>query len=103
MEQLVLKHQRLLANLKTSFRRGLLDQIQWKERLIGIKGARGVGKTTLLLQYINESYGNSDNCLYVSMDDLSFPYKNIVELAEIFWQRGGQILFIDEIHKRRIG
>jgi uncharacterized protein len=100
MEQLILRHQQKLANLKTIFRRDLIDQLFWSERLIGLKGARGSGKTTLILQHIKETFNHSDKCLYVSMDEVSFPYKNLVELAEIFSQRGGRYLFIDEIHKQ---
>ncbi|MEA3452284.1 MAG: AAA family ATPase [Bacteroidota bacterium] len=100
MEQLVKKHRILLANLKFSFRRKLIDQISWKERMIGIKGSRGVGKTTMILQYIKEKYQISEECLYVNLDDLNFPFKNLIELAEKFTQTGGKILFIDEIHKQ---
>jgi uncharacterized protein len=100
MEQLISRHRLLLANLKITFRRDLIDQIHWSERLIGIKGARGVGKTTLVLQYIKEKFGDSKDCLYVNMDDLQFPFKNLIELAEKFEQQGGKYLFIDEIHKQ---
>jgi len=99
MEQLILRYRLSLANLKTSFRRKLMDKIQWKERLIGIKGARGVGKTTFCLQYIKEVYGLDTACLYVSMDDVAFPFESLLELAEAFTMRGGTHLFIDEIHK----
>lgn len=99
MESLITKHRQLLANLKVSFRRLFIDQIHWNERLLGIKGARGVGKTTLCLQYIAENYGIAPECLYVSMDNVFFPFSSLYELAEKFYQRGGKHLFIDEIHK----
>jgi len=99
MESLITKHRQILANLQVSFRRPFIDQIHWKERMIGIKGARGVGKTTLCLQYIVEKYGINNECLYVSMDNVFFPFANLIEMAEKFWQRGGKHLFIDEIHK----
>ena len=99
MEQLIEKHLRYLRNLKIIFKRNLIDEIEWKENLIGITGARGVGKTTLVLQYIKEKYGKSRQCLYVSIDDINFPFKNIVELADQFVKKGGTHLFIDEIHK----
>jgi len=99
MESLISKHRQLLANLQVSFRRPFIDRIHWKERMIGIKGARGVGKTTLCLQYIAEKYGISNECLYVSMDNVSFPFATLIELAEKFYQQGGKHLFIDEIHK----
>lgn len=99
METLILQHRTSLQNLKLNFRRDLIDKIHWKERLVGIKGARGVGKTTLCLQYITENYGISNECLYVSMDNVLFPYNNLIELADEFVKRGGTHLFIDEIHK----
>ncbi len=92
------KHNKALQNLKTQFRSNLHDKIQWNERLIGIKGARGVGKTTLILQHITEQHGNDDT-LYVSLDDIAFPYENLVQLAEDFERTGGKYLFLDEIHK----
>lgn len=99
MELLYSNHFRKLANLKPTFRRNFIDEVDWSEQLVGIKGARGVGKTTLLLQYIKETYGNSRECLYVSLDDVTFSYKNIVELAADFWNKGGKVLFFDEVHK----
>jgi predicted AAA+ superfamily ATPase len=99
MDELILKQRRLLSNLKFSFSRGLVEDIAWDERLIGIQGARGVGKTTLLLQHIKEKYSNRNDCLYLSMDDISFPYNSLVDLAEDFYNKGGKKLFVDEIHK----
>ena len=99
IDQLFTKHNRLLSNLNTRFRSSLIDQIQWKERLIGIKGARGVGKTTLLLQYIKENYGFDRSCIYVTLDDIALPYDSLFQIAEEFEKTGGKYLFIDEIHK----
>lgn len=99
METLISHHRQLLTNLRASFRRGLLDKIHWNERMVGIKGARGVGKTTLCLQRIKEQFGIDKSCLYVSMDNVLFPYKNLLQLAQEFTQKGGTHLFIDEIHK----
>ena len=93
------KHQKALQNLKTAFRSNLHDKIKWDERLIGIKGARGVGKTTLILQHIKEQHMDDPACLYVSLDDIAFPYDNLVQLAEDFEKTGGKYLFLDEIHK----
>ncbi len=100
MDSLFEKHKRLISNLNTKFKRNFSDEIDWNDRLIGIKGTRGVGKTTLILQYIKDNFKISEECLYVSMDDLTFPFRNIIELAENFVKRGGRILFIDEIHKQ---
>jgi len=99
MEQLILRHRQLLANLQISFSRNLINQIHWNERLTGIKGARGAGKSTLCLQYIKQTYGIDSSCLYVSMDDVSFPYSDLLQLAQTFSMTGGKHLFIDEIHK----
>lgn len=99
METLVKRHKQQLANLRPTFRRQRIDEIQWNERLVGIKGERGVGKTTLCLQRIKEHFADSNQCLYVSLDDVSFPFASLLELAERFSQRGGTHLFIDEIHK----
>ncbi|MBP9746737.1 MAG: AAA family ATPase, partial [Saprospiraceae bacterium] len=68
MEHLYKIHQNLITNLKTSFRRSYIDIIDWNERLIGIKGSRGVGKTTMILQHIKEHFGVSSKALYISLD-----------------------------------
>jgi predicted AAA+ superfamily ATPase len=99
LNQLFTKHQKALNGLKAVFRSNLHDRILWDERLIGIKGARGVGKTTLILQRIKEVYGSDRSCLYVNLDDIAFPYENLVSLAEDFEKSGGKYLFLDEIHK----
>lgn len=81
-------------------KRSLMDAINWDSRLIGIRGARGVGKTTMLLQHIKERYGsNPDTALYASMDHLYFTRHSLLELAEEFHRRGGQCLYLDEVHK----
>ncbi len=99
MEKLRLRHARLVDRVETSFQRYLLDQLPWNERLIGIKGARGVGKTTLLLQYIKLNYGHDLSALYISLDDLFFQSNQLVDLVEEFVSLGGEHLFIDEVHK----
>lgn len=82
------------------FKRYLWDRINWNNRLIAITGARGVGKTTLLLQHIREHlYHDQDEVLFVSMDDLFFTKTGIVEFADAFVKQGGKYLFLDEIHK----
>jgi uncharacterized protein len=99
IEQLYTKHIKALSGLKTVFKSHLHNDILWKERLIGIKGARGVGKTTLILQHIKDNYGNDPKCLYVNLDDIAFPYDNLLQLVEEFEKTGGKYLFLDEIHK----
>ncbi|MBS3777262.1 MAG: AAA family ATPase [Bacteroidales bacterium] len=73
--------------------------MDWNDRLIIIKGARGVGKTTLILQYIKEKFAYNDHALYVSLDDIWFAENRLVNLADEFVKNGGKYLFIDEVHK----
>lgn len=83
-----------------AFKRYMLERINWNNRLIGITGARGVGKTTMLLQYIKENLAEAPaEVIYVNMDDLYFSKNTIVDFADEFVKRGGKHLFIDEVHK----
>jgi hypothetical protein len=89
-----------INSVDTSFKRYLWDKINWNNRLIAITGARGVGKTTLLLQYIRENLNDKpDQVIYVSVDDLYFSKNSLVDFADEFIKRGGKFLFLDEIHK----
>ncbi|HEY8400717.1 MAG TPA: AAA family ATPase [Cytophagaceae bacterium] len=100
MDVLIEKYAKKLSLLNQEFRRSLIDEINWKARLIGIKGAKGVGKTTLLLQFAKfRLQGDLNSSLYVSLDDLWFNRNTLVELADAFAKRGGKWLFIDEVHK----
>jgi predicted AAA+ superfamily ATPase len=74
-------------------------KIDWSDRLIGILGARGTGKTTLMLQRLKAEYGYNTEALYITMDDIYFTSNRLSDLAEQFRQQGGKILFIDEVHK----
>jgi hypothetical protein len=73
--------------------------VDWKNRLVGIKGARGVGKTTLILQYIKQNLPADQRTLYVSLDDLYFTGNRLVDLADDFVRQGGEYLFLDEVHR----
>ena len=88
----------MLSLTKTTFVRYLYDKINWENRLIGIKGARGIGKTTLLLQRMKMAL-NSQTALYVTCDHLYFSYHRLFDLAVSFAKQGGKYLFVDEIHK----
>jgi uncharacterized protein len=99
MDFLPVIHQQYLRNLKSSFKRDLLHQIDWTNRMIGITGARGVGKTTLLLQHINQVFGYSKNVLYLTMDHIQLSGLSILDIAAYHSANGGTHLFIDEIHK----
>ncbi|MCF6365641.1 MAG: AAA family ATPase [Bacteroidales bacterium] len=99
MEQLHEISNRLLKSVKLNFKRSLFTQINWNEKLIEIKGARGVGKTTLMLQKAKELSDTGNNVLYISLD-IPYFYKNqLFETAEEYFKYGGQYLFIDEVHK----
>lgn len=99
MDSLVERHLRRLSYVDTDFTRSLAYQIDWNSRLIAIKGSRGVGKTTLLLQYIKRNYGHSSEALYVSLDNIWFSENKLSALADMFAKRGGRCLFLDEVHK----
>lgn len=99
MEQLFIEYKETLAALKPRFRRNFIDEIDWEEPLLFILGSRGVGKTTLILQYIKEKFGTSNTALYISMDDLALSNYTLLDLAKKHAQNGGTHLFVDEIHK----
>jgi predicted AAA+ superfamily ATPase len=97
-EVLYTSFHRKLARVSLDFKRYLYEKINWNARLIGIKGARGTGKTTLLLQRIKSAFENTDSVLYVSLDDLWFKTNSLAELAEYAYTHGVTHLFIDEVH-----
>ena len=99
MDNLKEKHRKKTANTSLEFIRSAMDSIDWNSRLIGIKGARGVGKTTLMLQYIRKHYPADPAVLYVSLDDIYFSDNNLIDFAGQFAQQGGMLLFLDEVHK----
>ncbi len=93
-------HQYLVEHMQPVLRRALMDEIDWKARLIGIKGSRGVGKTTFLLQYASENFGAQDHrCLYINMNNFYFQGKTLFQFACEYQQAGGQVLLIDQVFK----
>ena len=98
MRTLVARYRNILKNVDTSYVRNIHSTIPWNDRLIAILGARGVGKTTLVLQHI-KLYEDVDTTLFVYADDLWFSTHSLVTLAEMFYTNGGRVLYIDEIHK----
>ncbi len=98
MEQLFLNSKSLIAQVDTNFKRYAYTKINWKNRLIGLTGPRGVGKTTLVLQYIKTEL-DTQKALYVTAEDFYFSSTRLTELAAQFVQAGGAHLIIDEIHK----
>ncbi|MBQ4519103.1 MAG: ATP-binding protein [Bacteroidaceae bacterium] len=100
METLFAKQDRLLALTSTRIVRKLIEQINWDAQLIAIKGARGVGKTTLMLQYIKLNYPQySREVLYCSLDAVYFSNHSLLDLTDKFYKNGGKHLFLDEVHK----
>lgn len=99
MERLFKTYGRLLAETDLSFTRYLYETINWDNRLIVIKGAKGVGKTTMLLQHIKRCFPDVRKALYASVDNLWFSTHSILDLAEYHYTHGGTHLFLDEVHK----
>ena len=98
MNNLIKIYKKLLRETDTGFFRYLYGEIDWGNRIVGIRGPRGVGKTTLMLQRIKRDL-NADDALYVNADDIYFSDHRLLSLAEQVVQRGIHYLFIDEIHK----
>jgi predicted AAA+ superfamily ATPase len=99
MDTLFKTYGRLLADTDLSFTRYLYNKINWDNRLIVIKGAKGVGKTTMLLQHIKRNFQQVEKALYVSLDNMWFANHTLLELAEYHYTHGGTHLFLDEVHK----
>lgn len=98
MDELIRFSNRIISNASTSFERYLLYEIEWEDRLIGLTGARGVGKTTLMLQYLKKHSNSSNSWIYVSLDNFYFLKNRLFDFAEEFYLKGGRHLFIDEVH-----
>ena len=101
MNRLLENYTRLLGEPRPSSFRYLYESINWKNRLIVLKGARGVGKTTMLLQHITRTFEETSKALYVAADHIWFANHSLIDLAEYHYTHGGTHLFIDEIHKYR--
>jgi len=100
MEELFNRYQRISQKIQTDFVRSFMQEVNWNARLIGIKGARGVGKTTLILQYLKINFtDNRALTLYVSLDSFAFRGKTLLGLADEFVRNGGKHLFLDDVHK----
>ena len=99
MERLFETFSRKIAATNTDFVRGMDSEIEWDARLIGLRGARGVGKTTLLLQHIKNNLPMDGSVLYVSVDNIWFSEHKLYDLADNFIKHGGNTLYLDEIHR----
>lgn len=101
MDRLYRAYGRLLAETDLSFTRYLYEKINWDNRLIVIKGAKGVGKTTMLLQHILRTFADKEKAMYASLDHIWFANHSVLDLAEHHYTHGGTHLFLDEVHKYR--
>ena len=101
MEAFYRTHAYLVEHTNAPVRRVLMDEIDWSDRMIGIKGSRGVGKTTFLLQYAKEQFGVNDRqCLYINMNNFYFEGRGIADFAGDFVRHGGKVLLIDQVFKQ---
>ncbi len=101
MESLIKRHLNRMQTVNLDFVRSLMDEIDWNERLLMIKGQKGVGKTTLMTQRILQMFGstNTTEVLYVSLDNIYFSTHKLLDFIEQFHAQGGKYLFMDEVHK----
>ncbi|MDR0961778.1 MAG: AAA family ATPase [Mediterranea sp.] len=99
MEAFYRTHTYLVEHINAPVRRDLMDEVNWNDRLIGIKGTRGVGKTTFLLQYAKEKFGTDPSCLYINMNNFYFSTHSLMEFAGEFEKQGGKVLLIDQVFK----
>ena len=100
MESFYRTHAYLVEHTNAPVRRDLMDEIDWSDRLIGIKGTRGVGKTTFLLQYAKEKFGTDRSCLFINMNNFYFQSRGIADFAGDFVKQGGRTLLIDQVFKQ---
>lgn len=98
LQPIITTYHNFLSTVNLQYIRPLMDQIEWEDRLIEIKGSKGVGKTTLILQHILQNFPNVDDALYVSLDNLWFKSHSLKEIADFFYAQGGRFLFVDEVH-----
>lgn len=99
MKTLRRQYLRLLERTSTEYVRDFYNEVSWNARLVGIKGARGTGKTTLMLQRIRLAFPDPSKALYVSLDDIWFAGHTLMDLGEQAYAEGVTNLFIDEVHR----
>ncbi len=99
MEQLIIKSNWLVSRVTEQFVRYLYKQIDWDWRMVGIIGARGVGKSTLLLQHLKNTHGISKQAVYVSLDDFYFTNNRLYDFVEQYRALGCRYFYLDEVHK----
>lgn len=99
MKQLIDIHNSLQSSERKTIKRELTNEIDWNDRLICIKGFRGVGKTTFLLDIVKNYYPNDRSCLYVNLNNFYFSHRKIFNFADEFYKKGGKVLLLDQINK----
>lgn len=99
MESILIESNQKIKEISLKFVRYIIPEIKWTTPLIAIKGARGVGKTTLLLQYMALQKMQAPEALYISMEHQYFYDHRLIEMADQFAKNGGKFLFLDEVHK----
>ena len=98
LQPIINTYHNFLSTVTLDYVRPLMNKIEWEDRLIEIKGSKGVGKTTLILQHIRMAFPNVDDTLYVSLDNLWFKSHTLKELADWLYAQGVRYLFLDEVH-----
>ena len=98
IETLYTSFHRRLSGVSLDYKRYLYEKINWNSRMLGIKGARGVGKTTLLMQRIKDVFAGTETAFYASLDDLWFNTNSLLELVEYLYTQGITNIFLDEVH-----
>lgn len=99
MEQLIVQSREIVQNVKIDFKRYLYNEIIWSDRLIGILGARGTGKTTLLLQRLKNTDTHGKTSIYITLDDLYFTVNSLAETLRNLKNHGFTNFYIDEVHQ----
>ncbi len=99
MEKIRLRSNQKIERVSLDYQRDELRKFDWSPRLMGIKGARGIGKTTLLLQHLRQTHGFSEKAIYASLDDIYFTENRLIDFVEDFYRNGGLFLYLDEVHK----
>lgn len=100
MESLFKKHRTFISQVSMDIVRDMIHTIDWEKSFVGIRGSRGVGKTTMMRQYIKQHYGvTAGEALYCVMDSIYFSNHSLLDLSERFCMMGGRHLFLDEVHK----
>ncbi len=98
VQPIIKSYHNFLSTVTLDYIRPLMAKIDWEDRLIEIKGSKGAGKTTLILQHILQAFPNPDDALYASLDNLWFQTYSLKDLADWFYGEGGRYLFLDEVH-----